>query len=166
MDLAAKFQNRPIYFAAGSLADVTHMPLTELPKFFTCAFFLHNTDWNTAELEAAIERVLDAGGVYLKFHGRRCAEAEDLTDGLIVRRFNCEETEKNVIMTTSHESADLQHMAFDALLLGIPIAEDYYDDWGGYLIISTGSSAENDEVREAFSHPQESINITLDKDSS
>ena|GEM_PF-6810347 len=166
LDLIAKHQGHPIYFAAGSLADVPRTQLTELPKFFTGAFFLNKTDWDESTLEAAIERVLDAGAVYLMFHGRRCTEACFIADHLITRRFNGEETEKNVIMTTSHENADLQHMAFEVLLLGIPTAEDYHDDWGGYLIISTGSSAENDEVKQVFSNPQESINIALDKDSS
>ncbi len=116
-------------------------------------------------MENALQQVLDAGAVYLSFHGARCEEACALADSLIVSRFNGQETEKNVIMTTSHKNADLQGMVFDVVLLGMPTADDYFRDWAGYLIISTGSPTENDVVRHVFSNPQESINIALDKDS-
>ena len=164
MELIATHDGHGISFGAGSsINEAAAMPLLGLPKYFTCAFFLHNSDWSKRDLEVEVERILDAGAVYLQFHGKRCEEAESLADSLIIRRLGDRETHKNVILTTSHSDVDVEDMVFQTVLLGMPSAEDYADEWAGYLIISTGSPAENETVRQVFSNPQKSIELALDK---
>jgi hypothetical protein len=166
MELIATHDGHAIHFGEGSsITEAAAIPLQGLPRYFTCAFFLHDGDWSKPDLEAVIERVLDAGAVHLQFHGKRCNKAVELADSIVVRRFADQETKNNVILTTSHSDVDVVGMAFEVVLIGMTVGEDYWRDWAGYLVVSIGSQADNESVKKVFSNPQKYIDLALNKES-
>jgi hypothetical protein len=149
----SRLDDRDIFFWNGSVTETT---LIVFPKpYSVCAFFLDDTDWSSDELSEAIRAVIGAGGVFLLFHGRRCQDAHDLADRVILER-NPDESTDNVIMTTWHDREKLLEVVGFALVAAIP-ASNYIDLCKSTVFISLANSKINAALIELLAHPVRTI---------
>jgi hypothetical protein len=136
-------------------------PLTEaaaiaFPKpHFVCAFILGDTEWSSHELSEALRAVIGSGGVYLLFHGRRCEDAHDLADRIILE-MNRDDSPDTVIMTTWHAREPVVEIVGFALLAAVP-ASKYVDGCTSTVFISLADPKANDVLRQLLAHPVRTV---------
>jgi hypothetical protein len=92
---------------------------------------------------AVAERLLDQGVIYVCVWGQECRKVEDIFDDAIVQR-NSDETDGNVVITTSHSEESIEEAVWFFLNCAWP-AEDYVhlcSDWVAAVINNSAWEAE------------------------